>query len=111
MGYIENSILSGLKAEFIHLDPMKAISGLTPETARKRPHNNAHSCWELLYHIVIWNDIFLDNIKGNPANWDPANNWPPKEELQKDDRFYWNRSHRLTIGIRAGAFLDTIYSF
>lgn len=78
------AITTGLKAEFIHSDPLTILKNLTPETARKKTDGFNHSIWDLLYHTVIWNDIFLANIRGQEANWNPSNNWPTEEEKSQD---------------------------
>lgn len=87
--YIETieAIISGLAGEFIHSDPKAILKDLTPEIARKRVPPYDHSIWDLLYHTVIWNDIFLTNIKGSLANWGPEHNWPPEADKKNDQNF------------------------
>ena len=84
---LNDAILSGLKGSFIHNDPLTILKGLTPAKARKKAPGFDHSCWDLLYHTIIWNDIFLGNIKGNLENWNPGNNWPSLEEKKDDQEF------------------------
>ena len=84
---LNDTILSGLKGSFIHNDPLTILKGLTPAKARKKTLGFDHSCWDLLYHTIIWNDIFLGNIKGNLENWNPGNNWPSLEEKKDDQEF------------------------
>ena len=83
-----NAIISGLKGEFIHSDPLAILKDLTPATARKKTAGYDHSCWDLLYHTVLWNNVFLSNIKGKFANWNPSNNWPDIGEFTTDNSFY-----------------------
>ena len=85
---INDAIISGLKGEHIHSDPLNILKGLTPATARKKAPGYDHSCWDLLYHTVIWNDIFLNNIKGSEQNWNPKDNWPQADEKEQDENFY-----------------------
>ena len=80
----------GLVGKGIHLDSRKAIKGLTPLIARKKPHNDVHSCWELLHHIVVWQDAIIKAIKGKDVDWDSIgknNNWPSAEMLKQDLNF------------------------
>lgn len=90
---MENQILkdisSGLIGELTHLHPKKAIKGLTPDIARKKPNNLDHSCWDLLHHIVFWQDILLKNLEGKFMDWYPPHdkNWPSEENLSVDDKF------------------------
>ena len=81
---------SGINGFLTHLEPMKAVDGLTPDIARKRPSNKYHSCWDLLHHTVYWQDILLQNIDGKVIDWSKINdddNWPTDEKLNKDDNF------------------------
>ena len=88
MEAVKEAVISGLQGAFIHSDPLVILKDLTPEIARKKALGFTHSCWDLLYHTVIWNDIFLGNIKGRVENWNPENNWPSPEEVENDDEFY-----------------------
>lgn len=84
---ISEAIISGLAGEFIHSDPKAILKDLTPEIARKKVPPYDHSIWDLLYHTVIWNDIFLTNIKGSLANWGPEDNWPSAADKENDQNF------------------------
>ena len=57
-------IINGLHGKNTHLQPKKAIDGLNPENARKKPDNSNHSSWELLHHIVIWQEAIFEAIEG-----------------------------------------------
>ncbi len=83
-----DAIRTGLSGDFIHSDPKSILKNLTPTIARKTVPPYDHSIWDLLYHTVIWNDIFLSNIKGSIANWNPENNWPSEEDKASDQNFY-----------------------
>ncbi len=81
------AISSGLQGKWTHLDPEKALYGLTPTIARKKPRDNAHSCWELLHHIVIWQDTLIRHIQGETLDWNDIerkNNWPTSESMKDD---------------------------
>ena len=82
-------ISSGLIGGLTHLHPKKAVEGLTPAIARKKPKNLDHSCWDLLHHTVFWQDILLKNLEGKIVDWYPPHdkNWPSNEYLSKDDNF------------------------
>ncbi|MFW9820717.1 MAG: DinB family protein [Candidatus Thorarchaeota archaeon] len=87
---IVSDLSSGLVGELTHLHPKKAVKGLTPAIARKKPTNLEHSCWDLLHHTVFWQDILLKNLEGEIDNWFPTEekNWPSEEYLSKDDNFF-----------------------
>ena len=84
---LEKSIKSGLRGKYIHMDPLKALEGLTAETARLTPDKGEHSCWYILYHTVFWQDLMLGALRKESVNW-PKNNeisWPSDDQLKKDD--------------------------
>ena len=80
-------IENGLEGKFTHINPKKAINGLSPENARKKFNDSTHSCWDLLHHIVVWQEGILDAIEGNEVDWEDIeknNNWPTDDYLSKD---------------------------
>ncbi|MFX0015952.1 MAG: DinB family protein [Promethearchaeota archaeon] len=86
-----NAISSGLHGDYTHTDPLFIIKGLTPTIARKKPKKAGHSCWELLHHIVVWQDILLRHIKGEELDWheiESRDNWPTSEALEDDSNFW-----------------------
>ncbi|MFX0052356.1 MAG: DinB family protein [Candidatus Hodarchaeota archaeon] len=87
---IINAIASGLKGKWTHINPKKALVGLTPTIAKKKPNNDAHSCWELLHHIVVWQDAINRHIQGESIDWneiEETDNWPTMEALKDDSNF------------------------
>ncbi|MHA1200234.1 MAG: DinB family protein, partial [Candidatus Heimdallarchaeaceae archaeon] len=84
---LQHSLKNGLKGSFSHANPVEAISELEVETAKTRLEGKSHSIWEILYHIVFWQDIFIENINGNDPKWDDEGSWPKEEEMQEDKNF------------------------
>jgi len=84
---LEKSIKSGLRGKHTHLDPLKAVAGLTPDDARRIPDNGHHSCWHYLYHIVFWQDLMLGALRKESVDWPKSNepSWPSEEQLVNDD--------------------------
>jgi len=83
---LEKSIKRGLRGKHIHVDPLKAVEGLTAETARKVPGKGNYSCWHFLYHIVFWQDLMLSALRKESVDW-PKNNEAsrPDDEMLKND--------------------------
>lgn len=86
-GILTASLKNSIKGEHIHVNPMNALENLTPEMAAKVPEDSEHSCWHILYHIVFWQDLMLEALRGKKdVNW-PKNNepsWP--KELPKNSK-------------------------
>jgi uncharacterized damage-inducible protein DinB len=81
---------SGIRGFLTHLEPMKAVEGLTPTAARMKPSDKYHSCWDLLHHTVYWQNILLQNLDGKIIDWSKLSNqdnWPTEERLNKDNNF------------------------
>ena len=86
-GVLTASLKNSIKGQYIHVDPMKALENLTPEIAAKVPGDSEHSCWHILHHIVFWQDLMLEALRGNKKVEWPKNNepsWP--KELPKDGK-------------------------
>ena len=84
---LEKSIKNGLRGKFTHMDPLKALGGLTADKARMVPSKGEHSCWHILHHIVFWQDLMLSALRKESVDW-PKNNetsWPTDEQLKKDE--------------------------
>lgn len=93
-----DAIHSGFNGEWTHIDPKKALAGLTIDNAKKKPNKSTHSCWELLHHIVIWQETIIKNIKGETIDWNEIegkDNWPTHETMLEDFNFgnLLNRFH------------------
>ncbi len=84
------AVNSGLQGRWIHVDPKKALAGLTPDKARQTIKPDMPNCWQLLHHLVIWLETFLDHIKGSTLDWDEIeknHQWPTTESMQDDANF------------------------
>jgi uncharacterized damage-inducible protein DinB len=87
---VVKALVNGLYGKNTHCSPKKAIEGLTPTTARIKPENDYHSCWESVHHIVVWQDAIIEALKGNQVDWQNISknkNWPNAEYLSDDDNF------------------------
>ena len=83
-------IINGLHGKNTHIQPKKAIDGLNPENARKKPDDSNHSCWELLHHIVIWQEAIFEAIEGKEIDWEEVSknhNWPSDEYVSNDSNY------------------------
>lgn len=97
---IIKAISSGFHGKWTHIDPQKALRGLTPASAKKKSDGIDHSCWELLHHIVIWLEAIISQIKGQTVNWhelEKTENWPSEESMQDDSNY-----HKLVERLQAG---------
>jgi uncharacterized damage-inducible protein DinB len=106
---ITNEILKkGLRGHNSHVSPLKAITGLDAEIARKRPSKKAHSIWDILHHIVLWQDKTLEAIRGGDVDWTEAHamEWPSGESLVKDSEWEILRE-RFDKGLTIAELLDT----
>lgn len=56
----------------------KAVAGLTPEQANWKKSDSENSIWELISHLVFWNERFLNRFKNIPI---------PKMEGNNDTTF------------------------
>lgn len=105
---IQHSLKNGISGAFSHVNPLEAIANLDLNIARKRLDEVSHSIWEILYHIVFWQDIFIENIKENNPKWDDEKSWLTEKHMQKDENFE-QLKERFEEGIEEiGKLIDTV---
>ena len=86
-GVLTASLKNSIKGKGIHVDPLVALENLTAEMAAKIPEQSEHSCWHILHHIVFWQDLMLEALRGKKdVKWPKTNepSWP--KELPKDGK-------------------------
>ena len=61
------------------------LNGVTAAQAHARPLANAHSIWELVHHIAVWEDVGRRRLEGDPAEVpiSSTEDWPPAEDLSE----------------------------
>src|SRR5436190_7570541 len=61
------------------------LNGVTAEQARQRPLANAHSIWELVHHIAVWEDVGRRRLEGDPAEVPISSpeDWPPAADVSE----------------------------
>jgi uncharacterized damage-inducible protein DinB len=57
---------------------MDSLQGVTAEMAVQKPAGSTHSIWELLLHIVNWEEISTRRLNGEFIKWerDTEMDWP-----------------------------------
>jgi len=79
-----SEIFSGaLAGHDAHCPPARVVQGLAHEQAARAGWEGGHSPWELLYHIVFWQELCLRAIAGRRVDWREAEakGWP-SEDMQ-----------------------------
>jgi uncharacterized damage-inducible protein DinB len=79
-----DAVGKALHGHFTHRNSFTILDGLTHEQARQQPIADDYSSWEILYHIVYWQNLALGLIKGGEVDWKEASkkDWP-SEDLEK----------------------------
>jgi uncharacterized damage-inducible protein DinB len=63
----------------------EALHDVTAAQAHARPLTNAHSIWELVHHIAVWEDVGRRRLEGDPAEVPISSpeDWPPAEDVSE----------------------------
>jgi uncharacterized damage-inducible protein DinB len=63
----------------------EVLAGVTAEQARARPLANAHSIWELVHHIAVWESAGRRRLEGDRAQIDISSpeDWPPADDASE----------------------------
>jgi uncharacterized damage-inducible protein DinB len=60
----------------------ESLDGVTAIQAQARPLRKAHSIWELVHHIAVWEDVGRRRLEGDPAEVpiSTPEDWPPADD-------------------------------
>ena len=63
----------------------EVLAGITANQAHARPLANAHSIWELVRHIGVWEDVGRRRLTGDRAQIEISSpeDWPPPEDTSE----------------------------
>jgi uncharacterized damage-inducible protein DinB len=63
----------------------EALTGVTAQQAHARPLQNAHSIWELVHHIAVWENVGRRRLEGDRAEIDISSpeDWPPADDMSE----------------------------
>ena len=63
----------------------EVLTGITAGQAHARPLANAHSIWELVRHIAVWEDVGRRRLSGDRAQIEISSpqDWPPPENTSE----------------------------
>jgi uncharacterized damage-inducible protein DinB len=62
-------LIGGLRGASSNVHPMNALEGLSAKMASQRPYKENHSVWEILHHMVYWQDLVLNTLRGKNVEW------------------------------------------
>jgi uncharacterized damage-inducible protein DinB len=85
---IQNQLERAFEGEAWHgPSVLEALEGVTWERAAARPIAGAHSIWELVRHITVWEDVVRRRLQGESPEITDEQNFPtitdPSEESWK----------------------------
>lgn len=101
----------GLLGANAHRNTREIVKNLTPKMARMKSPRNFHSAWELIHHVVVWQDAILASLEGKAIHWKEIGqkfNWPSPENLEEDSNFHGLIEKYLTGLMKAEKIIDSI---
>jgi hypothetical protein len=78
---------------------LEVLEGVTPAQAARRPVAAAHSIWEIVLHIAVWEDVVRRRALGEKYNPNNEQDWPAVPST--DDGAWRETLARLTAGHHA----------
>ncbi len=67
-----------LRGSAWHGDPMwQVLSGISAETAAARPLPGVHTIWEIVMHMIFWEEVAAERLAGRRAGLVEERNFPP----------------------------------
>ncbi|MBZ5542289.1 MAG: DinB family protein [Acidobacteriia bacterium] len=76
----------------------ETLKGVTAEAAARRPIASAHSIWEIVLHVGVWESVVRRRLSGEViGDLPPEQDWPPvgetSEAAWKQARAALDRAH------------------
>ena len=99
-----------------HGDPMwQVLEGISAETAAARPLPEVHTIWEIVMHMIFWEEVATERLAGKRAGLVEGRNFPPMPEHTEeawsrtlDQLRTSNRSFREALAQVSAAKLDDL---
>ncbi|RYG71293.1 DinB family protein [Lentibacillus lipolyticus] len=85
---------NGLHGDDAHINPLWVFEGLQWEVSGKRPEGCPYSVWQILNHMIFWQDFILGYLKGANTNFPEHadDSWPggkaPSTEIEWEDAVF-----------------------
>lgn len=98
---ILTDMINAISGAITHLSSANALINLTPEKSKIKPKEKYHSCWDLLHHLIAWQNIVIQNLNGEFRDWwniPEDENWPTEEDLS-DNQNYEDLKNQLNINL------------
>jgi uncharacterized damage-inducible protein DinB len=67
----------------------EVLAGVTAEQAARKPLAHAHSIWEIVVHISVWERVAEQRIQGKRVEPTAEEDWPPVPDTSEDA---WTRA-------------------
>lgn len=89
-----------------HANPTSALKGLAWETAGRIPEGGRHSVFQIVNHMIYWQDIYLRRVAGweAPSPKAPSDGWPG-DQAPKDEAEWLETIKRFSTGVREARHL------
>jgi uncharacterized damage-inducible protein DinB len=62
----------------------ESLADVTAEQAAARPVKGAHSIWEIVRHITVWENVFRLRLEGHPVAEPEEGDFPPVEDISQE---------------------------
>ena len=66
---IIEDMINAMSGAITHLPSEEALTNLTSEKSKIKPKEKYHSCWDLLHHLIAWQNIVIQNLNGKFRDW------------------------------------------
>ena len=63
---------------------LEVLEGVSAERASRRPIAGAHTIWEIVRHIEVWDRVVLLRVRGEIFDPTPEEDWPPVLDTGED---------------------------
>lgn len=99
---LQQAMTNGLFGNMAHVSPEAVFEGLDWTLAGERPAGAPHSVWDILHHLIYWQDYCLQLLHGeNPSAPEHASESWPCRQSPLDESAWQAAVSRFLAGLAA----------
>jgi uncharacterized damage-inducible protein DinB len=62
---------------------LEVLEGVDSKIAARKPLENVHTIWEIVLHIIKWEEVAIERLKGRDIRPTPEEDWKKPEDLSE----------------------------
>ena len=73
---VREAIVHALSGHYSHMDVRKSLEAVDAKVAGHLPAGSPHSIFQIVNHMIFWQEFFLERLAGTPVPEPEEDRWP-----------------------------------